>query len=1115
MYSQKIVDQRIEFAERELGFKLVYHSTEEVDKFIAHLHQWEVKNDDGSSSFNRKLTQSERRFIVNERALVTCDASYFLTRYAYLSDETNTRVLYKFRDTQRMYFNVISDLEEQLKAIELIIGKGRQVFITTVTELLDTHRILFYSDVNCFTASADRDKSAEMMKKVLFCYDNLPFWLKPKSTRRVENIPGMLEFDSINSRMTVLHGAGAARAKGAQRTGIARGTTPTIYHLSEVSAFPNPEQQIEAAIFRSVHASPKVFGVLESTFAGDTGWFPKKYKFAKEALKTGGISRLYPLFFSWPCNRELYPTKTWIRSNPVPFDWEPTGKVLDQILKSELFLKNSPLLAKYFGEGWRLSMEQKWYYNAQFIEHDRSGSLSTLLQEMPCLTGDTRVSTEDGIIQLRDAIRSKECESGRILKYRSSGEKPTYTVATYEGRTLTGTADHLLETTMGWKPIKDLTYKDTLVLIPPMFAKSEYRQEWDWTPACRMGVTITPDFARFLGYFMGDGCFHAGVVEIAIDATDPDIVSDVMGLLKRVSGKEPTYDRIGKMVRARCSSVRWLEVLQNLGCLQPAVHKNLGRQCGYKRRVRVPECIFRSPKHIVRSFLSALFECDGHATKKSPRVKLYSKHDEFLREVQLLLLGFGIMAKFMAPEIKKMNGNTYVGRSLDIGASFANKFYEEIGFLSTRKQSTGFRQTSDDPRGHKTDLVDKVFTVYPTGADEEVYDITVEDSHFFSANGIKSHNCDDIEAMQSSYDNVFGREVIHLRQRERDRNFDVYSIVGTAIDSQFDPDPDDIDWNKERILLKHTPPREDTRYSWELIPLKTEMFDELSMADPEDNEIVQKYAPMADAKLFIYRNAMTKDTFETSLGIDTSNGISADSSVISGSTKGNGLVPDIQLASFRSEYINHVQAFAFAMPIALYMKMLNKNPNEIHRWPFCGIEQIAAVGDTCQVQLRRMGYPTGRFFRFGRYDGVELNKKSSQKVGWYTVRWSRDLLIGYFVHAIKNGWYKPNSPWLIEECRTFEIHLTSTGKEKMEHSSVAHDDEIFGSAISTFINHDIDTLAERGNKKLMPHADTDIPEIDIAPYKGLTINPDHQRRGAYFTLDQAQMESALLDRFRY
>jgi hypothetical protein len=307
--------------------------------------------------------------------------------------------------------------------------------------------------------------------------------------------------------------------------------------------------------------------------------------------------------------------------------------------------------------------------------------------------------------------------------------------------------------------------------------------------------------------------------------------------------------------------------------------------------------------------------------------------------------------------------------------------------------------------------------------------------------------------------------------------------------------------------------RDDITYRYELIPIKYSLFEDMVNARVDDYDIIKKKLPYADGKLFVFPKAMQKDTLETSLGIDTSNGISQDSTVIAGATKGNGLVPDIQVAEFRSEYVNHVEAFAFAFPIALFLRGFSNHPNDILKWPWCAIEQIAAVGDTCQVQLRRMGYPLGRFFRFGRYDSVELNKKSSQKVGWYTVRWSRDLLLGYFIHAIKNGWYKLNSPFTIDECRTFEVHYTTTGKEKYEHSSIAHDDGLFGNAIATFINHDMDTLAERGNKKLVPQTEDEMPEISIVPSMGWVMNPNAP--AAVGTLDQLLLNRRNLDRFRH
>lgn len=756
MYHKDIIGQRLEYAAAELRFRPEYHSVSEVSNFIQNMSKWEKKDDQGNVYFTRDLTAKEHHFILNEKVLATNDAAYYLTRYAKLLDETNTSVQFKFRDTQRVFYKIIADMESRGHAIELIVGKGRQQYVTTIVEHLVAHRVFFHRDVAAITASADRVKSEEMGRKVLFAYDNLPWWLRRKYSRRVETVPGILEFDTLNSRLSIQHGSGSSRSKGGQKVGIGRGTTPTVYHLSEVSAYPNPQQQIEAAIFKAVHASPKVFGVLESTFAGDTGWFPDKYKLAKEHWKDG-LSRLRSLFFHWPCARDIYPTKTWLSMHPVQ-DWSEhdlAEEVTKQILKAELFMQNSPPLADIFGKDWTMPIEQQWFYFVNYFEHWKSNAMATLMQEL----------------------------------------------------------------------------------------------------------------------------------------------------------------------------------------------------------------------------------C-----------------------------------------------------------------------------------------------------------------------------------CDDVEAMQSSYDNVFGKETIYIANANRDKEFEVYSIVGTAIDAKHDPDDDDIDYDKERILLTHQAPRNEGRYQWEFIPLKYSRFEDLANARPDDTDIVKKFLPISDGKFFFYPKAYKRDTLETSLGIDTSNGISQDSTVIAGATKGNGPVPDIQIAEFRSEYVNHVEAFAFAFPIALFLRSLNGHPNDILRWPWCGIEQIAAVGDTCQVQLRRMGYPLGRFFKFGRYDSVELNKKSSQKVGWYTVRWSRDLLIGYFIHAIRNGWYKLNSPFTIDECRTFEIHHTSTGKEKMEHSSIAHDDGLFGNAIATFINHDLDSLAERGNKKLLPQ-DEIAPEISYTPAFSRMINPNTP--AAVGTIQQILLQRRQIERFRY
>lgn len=745
MYSQRIVNQRLDLASEILSWRPEYHSVEDVEKFIERIDNITEIDATGNVHLTRNLTVQEARFIENERSLCMCDAAYWLTRYAYVSDETNTRVRFKFRDTQRMYFNVISEIEERGSSIELLVAKARQQFMTTVSILLDTHRVNFYHDVNCVVASADATKSEEMGKKAFFAYDTMPWWLKPKYSRRVESVPGLLEFDTLSSRMSIQHGSGMARSKGAQRTGIARGTTPTVYLLSEASAFPKAEEQIEAAIFRAVHASPKVFGVVESTFAGNTGWFADKYKFAK-AYWDLGKSRLCPLFFNWPCARDIYPTKTWWadRGKHMPGDWKPTGKVAEQISKAELFIRNSKLLSSYFGRDWVMPIEQQWFYNVSFIEASESGTLSTLQQEMPC---------------------------------------------------------------------------------------------------------------------------------------------------------------------------------------------------------------------------------------------------------------------------------------------------------------------------------------------------------------------DDVESMRSGFESVFTNEVIEICHEHRERRFDVYGIVGQSIEPELEPHPDEIDYQRPRTKIRHVD-RNGTNYQWELIPLKYELFENAVGTEDELDYI--------DGKLIIFRHPEVGKDY--GIGVDSSTGSLRDYSIVNVCRKGDGSIPDVQVAEFRSRRVGHVEVFAFVLPVALYY---SDPTREITGKPLIGIEQIASVGDVCQKELKKLGYPVGRFFDFGRYDTKQI-KSTGNRQGWFTTGWSRPILIGNFVHVVKQGWYVLNSPWTIESCRNFERHYTASGKEKLEHSSKSHDDDIFGNAISTFILHDTDTLAQRSKRQFRATDEPEmLPPLDIAPYSGFRVNPRSSSALADSSLDDMMNYRAQLDRFRH
>jgi hypothetical protein len=180
--------------------------------------------------------------------------------------------------------------------------------------------------------------------------------------------------------------------------------------------------------------------------------------------------------------------------------------------------------------------------------------------------------------------------------------------------------------------------------------------------------------------------------------------------------------------------------------------------------------------------------------------------------------------------------------------------------------------------------------------------------------------------------------------------------------------------------------------------------------------------------------------------------------------------------------------------------------------PYVSIEQLKAVGDVAQVQMAKMGYTN--FHMFSRYDGKNPNedKRRSRRRGWYTNSWSRPILTGYFVTWAKNHWIKINSPWLIEECKTFEQKVTATGKQKMEHEDGCYDDRIFAAAMATFCPHDSDPMVHRSKKRTIENQV--LPSLDLRPYVANTFSYKDLEQRNVASIEDLLDSSNQLERFR-
>jgi stage V sporulation protein R len=229
---------------------------------------------------------------------------------------------------------------------------------------------------------------------------------------------------------------------------------------------------------------------------------------------------------------------------------------------------------------------------------------------------------------------------------------------------------------------------------------------------------VDANLAAFLGYLIGDG--HISVVKKVIGLTsgDEEQADHYASLVEALFGIRP---------RKKWDEGRWRVLFSSKNAEEFLV--SLGLRTGVCARVKdVPDVILRSPKTVVASFLRALYDCDGYAGKQG--VILATSSEAMSRTVQLLLLNFGILSRRRPHNDGCWHVHT-AGESAEV-------FRQEISFRLKRKRDA-LRAYVD---GHKWYLEeawdDEVVAIERRRAD--VYDISVEETHRYAAQGFINHN---------------------------------------------------------------------------------------------------------------------------------------------------------------------------------------------------------------------------------------------------------------------------------------------------------------------------------------------------------------------------------------
>jgi len=341
-----------------------------------------------------------------------------------------------------------------------------------------------------------------------------------------------------------------------------------------------------------------------------------------------------------------------------------------------------------------------------------------------CLTGDTLITLENGNVA---PISELDKTEGKILGlqhnlkiealhregfYKRNVEK-ILKIKLRSGKEIKLTPEHPLLTVEGWRPAETLE-KGSRIATPrklPAFGNFVARE-------CE---------TKLLAYLLAEG--HLGNNFVLFSNNDLEIQKDFFeavdlfdenlkirehgkGGCFRVSQKKKKIDTShivrnkagqfsseGFVVSKKSALTEWLYSLGIYGKKSPQKF--------------IPNAFLQLKKEQLALFLNRLFSCDGSIYRVSSRKKNWcveycSSSEKLIRQVQNLLLRFGILSTIRKKEIKQ-NEKKFVAFELVVYGENVCRFIAEIGFLGVKqkKQEIALQEMIGLNRNPNTDTVPK------------------------------------------------------------------------------------------------------------------------------------------------------------------------------------------------------------------------------------------------------------------------------------------------------------------------------------------------------------------------------------------------------------------------
>jgi ribonucleoside-diphosphate reductase alpha chain len=382
----------------------------------------------------------------------------------------------------------------------------------------------------------------------------------------------------------------------------------------------------------------------------------------------------------------------------------------------------------------------------------------------PCVSGDMLVPSEYGLIGMekladghhttllvdKRTVGQNETDISPMTKAWKTGTKQTYKLTTKSGYEIVATPDHKIMTARGWVPLSELKKGKDKVLIQPGPGMWNTNGKLQFETNGSLPKKWSRELGQVLGWLVGDGWLRDGDKNMRAGFTfgkdDVEVMQVLKKTLNKMYGKEiKEIKRENGVYHLSYHGKKFVEFFRKIG-VKPV-------RAGKKE---VPETVFTATEDAVTGFLQGLFTADGTVGLQESNcmayVRLTSKSEKLLKQVQLLLLNFGIKSRIynrsrparkIFPYVnKKGEEKIYdvegVCYELNISRGNITKFLDKIGFLCEKHKIK--LNLLGKRNFYKDTFEDEVSSIEPNGM-EAVYDLTELQTHSFICNGIVVSNC--------------------------------------------------------------------------------------------------------------------------------------------------------------------------------------------------------------------------------------------------------------------------------------------------------------------------------------------------------------------------------------